>query len=138
LGFTILITGCATNPPAPQTAELRFIDNSSNAQFVVGAVGARTVNAANLGPIPNLSLLGDPSLNSVDVIGQNDFLTPINNQGLPGPQIESHLFAVDLSDLTNLRFVGAGQPSSNGMIAYNLALRGWTLSSPFRQRRMGS
>jgi len=108
LGLGACLDAC---PATPGTAELRFLDNGGTVREVVGAVGARTVGPAELGPVPSLPLLGLDALHAVDLVGQNVSLAPVNNQGLPGPQIEAHLFVADLGGLdTYLRGVGAGEP----------------------------
>jgi hypothetical protein len=121
-----------TNPP---TGELRFIDNSRNVVQVIEVVGARTVSSDALGQVPGLPLLGDitaAAVNSVDFIGQNESLAPINTAGLQGQQIEAHLFVDDLTDMVGyLRGVGAALAIQNWDARTTLGSEGLDIEIPF-------
>jgi hypothetical protein len=94
--------GCG-NP----AAELRFISNN-NVLLAKSTIAAATFSSVDLAPMPTTSL---PHF--ADFYVPNESLAPVNNAGLPGRQVEAHLYAADL-EATNgtLRQVAAGDQFS--------------------------
>lgn len=90
--LTVMLFACAPDgcPGAP-SSDLRFLDTNLNVINQQSTAGARTYTAFDLSPVPTTAL----PIN-VDMRGSAS-VQPVDNQGLRGPQVEAHLFAVDLA-----------------------------------------
>lgn len=124
------LAGCSLGPFS--TGELRFLQHG-NVVRTEGMVGPRTVSRSELGPVAFMPLLGSFNpLTAIDFSGVNVSLAPIDNQGLPGRQVEAHLFVDDLSATNDfLRFVGAASPVQPWDERAGVAHRGQTMVVPF-------
>lgn len=130
LGSTLGCPGCP--PTSFSTGELRFLQRG-NVVRTESMAGPRTVSFSELGPVPLMPLLDviNP-LSSIDLSGVNVSLEPVNNQGLPGPQIEAHLFVDDLNNTNDyLRFVAAASPVQQWDARAAVNHRGFSLAVPF-------
>jgi hypothetical protein len=100
------LAGCPPGGVKIASLELRFLRNQQPVNDQTTVV-SEALPSSVLQPVPTVDLRSGIG---ADLFGQNLSLAPVDTNGLPGAQMEAHLFVADLVDANNyFRSMGAAQ-----------------------------